>query len=595
MKRGFLIFLIFFSFLSAIAQKVKPTKKVIPVKLRDTVKTEVVEVITTYNPKIADANKIKKNPTLQLGDNNKKKKLSYNIFSAPVASTFIPKTGVVKGIDVGVRERVFDNYVAAGFGNYASPYAEAYIHKYTRFRSEFGLSAKYTASLDNIENTRLDSDFSNFLTSLFYKKEERYFDWKVVLNTEENGYNWYGLKQDTFSDLVLDNIQEKQTYNFFNIQGEIDFLDAYIDRSNLSLSYFTDTYSSNELLINFDTDLDLPLNFISRNLNNLQVKTSLELLTGQFENDYANQNELNYSIFTAKVNPEYNTTFRGFSLKLGTKIFASFDAENSTNHFLIYPDIKIQKAIIKEKLNIYGGVFGDFHTNTYKNFTDENPYISPTQFITQTAERYNAFLGFNGIISNYFSFNVSANIKDEQDKILFVRNNSKSNGTSNFLNGNELRGFEYGNSFSVIYDDVKTTSIFAELEYDLTKKMTVSANIQFDDFQMTTQSEAWNLPSFQTAIIGAFRSNKWYATTNVFYIGERKDVLYSAEFPSGTNGIQNLNSYIDVNLNGGYHFNNRFSAFFKFNNILNTNYQRFANFNVQGFQALGGIIYKFDF
>jgi outer membrane receptor protein involved in Fe transport len=80
----------------------------------------------------------------------------------------------------------------------------------------------------------------------------------------------------------------------------------------------------------------------------------------------------------------------------------------------------------------------------------------------------------------------------------------------------------------------------------------------------------------------------------VFYIGERKDVLYASTFPSGTSGIQELSSFIDVNLNGGYHFNDKFSAFLRLNNILNTDYQRFANFNVQGFQFLGGITYKFD-
>ncbi|UAM97032.1 hypothetical protein K8354_11945 [Polaribacter litorisediminis] len=590
MKKGFLLFLIFFSYLSTFAQ-VKPKEKVTPVKLKDTVKTEVVEVITTYNPKIADASKIKKNPTLQLLEKSKRKKLSYNIFSAPVASTFIPKSGVVKGIDVGVKERIYDNYIAAGFGNYTSPYGEAFIHKQTRFRSEFGLSAKYNASLENIENTPLDSDFSNLSASLFYKMEARYFDWKVVLNAENNNYNWYGLKEDTFTDFAIGNIQENQTYNLLNINGEIDFLDAYIDKSNLSLSYFTDDYNSSELLINFNTNLDIPLYFTE---NNLQVKTSLEFLTGNFETDYATQNELNYSIFTAKINPEYKTNLGGFSLKIGTKLFASMDTENSVNYFLAYPDIKVQKAIIQEQLNIYGGVFGDFHTNTYKNLVDENPFVSPTQFITQTAEKYNAFIGFNGVINNNFSFNISASIKEEQDKALFIRNNSKSDGVSNFANDIELKGFEYGNSFSILYDDAKTTSIFAELEYDLTKRITLSTNIQVDDFKMATQAEAWNLPTFQTAIVGTYESAKWYAITNVFYVGERKDILYTTTFPSGTNGIQALDAYIDINLNGGYHLNDKFSAFLKLNNILNTNYQRFANFNVQGFQVLGGITYKFD-
>ena len=112
---------------------------------------------------------------------------------------------------------------------------------------------------------------------------------------------------------------------------------------------------------------------------------------------------------------------------------------------------------------------------------------------------------------------------------------------------------------------------------------------------MQTQSEAWNLPTIQTAFTTKYKSDKWYATTNIFYVSDRKDVLYSATFPSNLNDVQTLDAFVDINLNGGYHFNDKFSAFLKMNNILNTDYQRFANFNVQGFQVLGGITYKFDF
>lgn len=588
MKKGFLIFLIFFGLLSTLAQEK-------PVSAKDTVKTEVVEVITTYNPEIADANKIKKNPTIQLSDKNKKKKLTYSIFSAPVASTFIPKSGVVKGVDVGIKERIYNNYAAVGFGNYKSPYAEVYIHNYTRFQSEFGLSAKYAASQVDIENTLLDSDFSNFLASLFYKREERYFDWKVSLNTEQNNYNWYGLQENVFVPSIVDNINENQKYSYFSAIGEIDFLDAYLDKSTLLVSYFSDDYSSSEFLINLDTDFDLPIDFISRRLNNLQIETGIEYLGGSFAKAYDNENEVNYSIFTVNINPQYRDAFGGFSMKLGTKLFAAFDGENNVNHFLIYPDIKLQQSIIKEKLNIYGGVFGDFHTNTYKSFTEDNPFISPTQFITQTAEKYNAFAGINGVIKNDVSFNLSASIKEEQDKALFVRNNSKSSGVNNNINGIPLQGYEYGNSFFVIYDDVKTTSILAELEYDLTRRITLATNVQFDNFTMQTQAEAWNLPTIQGGFTAKYKNNKWYATTNIFYVGERKDVLYTSTFPSTINDVQTLDAFVDANLNGGYHFNDKFSAFLRLNNVLNTDYQRFANFNVQGFQVLAGITYKFDF
>jgi len=176
-----------------------------------------------------------------------------------------------------------------------------------------------------------------------------------------------------------------------------------------------------------------------------------------------------------------------------------------------------------------------------------------------------------------------------------LRNNSKSDGINTISNGVSLKGYEYGNSFNVVYDDVRTTSIFAEVEYDYTKKITFATNIKFDNFSMTNQAKAWNLPTFQTSFVVKYKTNNWYATSNIFYINERKDLLYSAAYPSSTNGLQTLSSFVDVNLNGGYHFNDTFSAFLKLNNVLNNNYHRFANFDVQGFQALGGITYKFDF
>lgn len=566
-----------------------------PVQKKDTVKTEVVEVISSYNPKIADANKIAKNPIIEISDKNKKKKLSYTIFSAPVASTFKPKSGVVKGIDVGVKEHLYNNYLALGYGNYNSPYAELYLHSNNKFNDEFGVHAKYNSSLDDVENTLLNSDFSNFLASAFYKKEERYFDWKIGLDTELNTYNWYGLSNPNFITSTLNTIDEQQNYTYLKASGEVDFLDAYLDDTSLSIAHFSDNFKSREFLINLNTNFDFPLDFLSRNANNLQLKTSLEYLSGSFQRDYANQNRVNYTIFTAGLNPEYKTTFSGFSLKLGTTFFASFDTENKLNNFLIYPDVLLQKPFAKEKYAVYLGATGGLHTNTFKSFTEENPFVSPTLLITQTSEKYNAFIGFNGIINNDLSFNFKASLIEEEDKPLFVKNNSKSDGVNTSLNGNDLLGYEYGNSFNVVYDDVKTTSFLAELQYDFTKRIELKANVEYRNFITVNQLEAWNLPNLQSTVSASYKNNKWFATTNIFFVGERKDVIYTNIYPAISSSTQTLDSFVDVNVNGGYHFNDKFSAFLRLNNILNNNYQQFANFNVQGFQVLGGLTYKFDF
>ena len=586
MKRGFTLFLTSFIFLSINAQK----KEVV----KDTVKTEVVNIVTKYNPKIADAKKIKKNPKIKLLKKNNKKKLKYTIFSAPVASTFIPKSGGVKGIDIGVKERIYKNYVAAGFGNYTTPFFDAFLHHSTRFKNEIGFYAKYLAAQENIENSILNTNFSNFNVGAFYKKYDRYFDWKVSLNSERDTYNWYGLPTISFTEPITNTIIEEQVYNYFELIGEFDFTDSYIDYGRIKGFYFTESFNSSEIFVKFDTKIDLPLTFLNPKLNDISIKTSAEYLKGEFKNSYKDLNRMEYSTTTIELNPEYKIKYGNFLLKTGIKLTASFDNENDVTNSFILPDVYLEGGIVKNYLNIYGGVTGDLKTNTYKGFSEENPYISPTLLITQTLEKLNLFVGFNGKINNNLGFNIKASYKKEEDKPLFLRNASKSDGTNNSVNGTTLKGYEYGNSFNVYYDDVKTTSIFTEIEYDYSNNLSFGLQGTYNIYKLENATEAWNLPTIETSISTKYKKNKWFANADVFYVSERKDGLYSSQFPSAVSKIEIIDSFVDVNVNGGYHFNDKFSTFLKLNNILNTDYQRFANFNTQGFQILGGIAYKFD-
>ncbi len=186
-------------------------------------------------------------------------------------------------------------------------------------------------------------------------------------------------------------------------------------------------------------------------------------------------------------------------------------------------------------------------------------------------------------------------MKFEEDKPLFIRNASKSDGTNNAINGNVLKGYEYGNSFNLYYDDIKTNSIYLELEYDFSRYLSFKTQGVYKKYTLEYGLNAWNLPSIEASFSTKYNNNKWYASADIFYVDERKDILYNAQFPSSLKGIETLSSFVDVNINSGYHFNDKFSAFLKLNNVLNTDYQRFANFDTQGIQVLGGITYKFDF
>ncbi|WP_299055329.1 hypothetical protein [uncultured Polaribacter sp.] len=585
-KKGLFIVL-FFILKNLSAQKQEPIK--------DTVKTEVVTVITKYNPKIADVKKITKAPKLEVLESTKRKKLKYTIFSAPVASTFIPKSGTLKGINVGIKERIYKNYLALGYGNYNSPYLETYLSNSNRFKNEFGVNIKYTASYDNIKNSELNSDFSNLKTTVFYKQHERYFDWITSINFDKNNYNWHGLQNNNYSKEIINNITENQYYNAINLFGQLKFKDSYIDYTNISATHFSDRYNSAEYHIKFDSKIDFPLDFISNSLNNLSVKNSVEYLNGNFKNNYLNLNSIDYATFTLSINPSYLLELKNLKIKTGFKVLVAMDDEKNATTTYLVPDVTFKTNLIDKYVSIYGSIYGNLHTNKYHHFSLDNPFISPTLLITQTFEKINTNLGLQGKINDKIDFNFKATYKIEEDKPLFIKNISKDMGNNQDFMGNSLRGYEYGNSFKVVYDNVNTTSFLFELEYNYSKSLSFQSKANYAIYKLENEVEAWNLPTLETNTSIRYKNKKWFLDTNIMFVSNRKDLNYNNPFPSNTKTIKTIDAFLNASINGGYHFNDKFSSFIKLNNLLNSNYQQFANFNTQGFQALAGITYKFDF
>ena len=584
MKKYSFVLILIMSLGQVFSQK-KPKKK-------DSI-VEVINIITSYTPTISDAFKIKKTPKIILSNTTSKKKLSYSIFSAPVASTFVPKSGVVKGIDVGKKERLFDNYLALGFGNYTTPFIEFFLHQNRKFETDYGIYLKYTSSENGVKNTFLNNEFSTLNLGGFYLKEERGFTWKIGGNMYQKQYNWYGLPNISFDNNIINSIAAKQTYGFYEVESEVVFEDSYFDNIKGALSLFDDKFGSKEVGFLLKPSLKIPLGFISKNLTELELQTNINYLQGEFEQNYLNNSNIKYSFFNLGIHPVYRVNWNKLSIKLGSKIYLTSDIENSLTDILAYPDIEITYPVITNLINFYAGAGGDLYMNSFQKFSEQNPFVSPTLFLTQTNEQYNLFGGINGTISSNISFNVKASYKSNEDHALFVRNNSKSNGVFNA--STSLLGYEYGNSFNVFYDDISTLSIFGEIEIDASKRFSIGATIQTNTYTTTFQQEAWNLPKIEGAIYGEYKNNNWYANANIFFVGSRMDVQYNGTFPSTIAGIESLDAFTDMNLYGGYHFSDFFSAFVKLNNILGTDYDRYANYNVLGFQALAGITYKFDF
>ncbi len=570
MYRHILIILTLFSVCRSVAQD----KEKIP--------TEEINVVKPFSPTVSEAQKLEVQPELDSVEIVEKKEMQYSINSVPVASTFTPAKGKAKSLKREPKERFYQNFISAGYGNYNTPLVEAFAHSSTSNYNDFGGFLNLHSSGGGIDGVELDDGFSDFDIDLYYKQSERYFDWKATGGFHALSTNWYGLSDELdYRPDVINSIDEKQRYGDLYLGGEIEIFDALIHNGSVELGHFYDRLDSKESRVKVKGVIDFP---VADEL--MYTEMSLGFLTGKFKNDFLQNEELKHTYFNLGFSPNFEVLRENLTLNLGARLYYSLTDGPDGNKFFIYPRVTASYNISSEEFIAYAGVVGDLEQNSYRSFVQRNPFVSPTLYIRRSSMQYNAYAGIKGLLNSKIRFNLKAAYMSQKDMPLFKLNPSLTDGTAEVE-----KGYQAANSFQVIYDDVNTIHFHGELIFDLFREFKFGGNVDFNSYSLDTQDHAWNLPMVKASLLAKYNRKKWSAGADLFFASNRKDEL--SVIPDTTTRVTNA-SYIDLNLNGLYRISDKFEAFLNVNNILNDNYQEYTNFKVQGFQFLAGMKFKFD-
>ena len=305
----------------------------------------------------------------------------------------------------------------------------------------------------------------------------------------------------------------------------------------------------------------------------------------------AGGNTNTYGITNFGVQPSFIMNKDNWSVNIGAAVYYSLDSKHSDSKLYVYPEVTASLKVVGDYMIFYSGLTGGLEHNSYRDFTNENPFVSPNVSVSPivpTNKQYDLFAGLKGKLANSVNYTLKAAYKSEKNKSLFKHNEYDVFGAHD--------NYQYGNSFSVVYDDIKTLSFYGEIKADLSKKVTFRINGTFSNFSTTNENEAWNLPTLKlSSNLAISIAKKWKIGSEVFFIGDRKEFKQIAFEPAYIEGIQTLDSYFDANVNLEYKHTDRLSAFIKCNNLTNNNYQKWVNYPVQGLQVVLGANYKFDF
>jgi outer membrane receptor protein involved in Fe transport len=558
---------------------------------KEQIGTETVNVVKPYAPKISDAFKVKEVPSLDEEENTKKEAVKYTIFSFPVASTFTPSKGKAAGVDKEKEVVLFQNYATFGVGNYGTFVGELFVNHDLSDTDYVGGMFRHHSSQGGIADVALDDRFYDTSIDLMYGSNRKDVSWNLDLGYQNQIYNWYGLPADFGSTLapqdravLISGISPQQSYSTLTVGGNVAFNESFFNKMNVKFNHFSDIFDSSENRFYAKPTVEF-------DVVDSAVKTDLivDYVGGSFKNNYLNTNiePIKYGFTNLGISPSFVMQEEDWTLNIGAAVFYSLDNQNSNNKFFVYPKFNASYKVVGDLMIFYAGAEGNLKQNSYQDFVDENPFLSPTLAIAPTDQQYDVFAGLKGKLTNNVSYNVKASYVNERNKALFRSNDYNENA------GNE--DYAYGNSFQVVYDDMKTLSFYGELKADFSEDVSFGINGTFSSFTNDFQQEAWNMPAIKiNSNIDFNITEKWFAGANVFYVGERKDFQMNTAFSANASPVT-LKSYFDVNANVGYKYSERLTAFARVNNLTNNAYQKWLNYPVQGFQVILGANYKFDF
>lgn len=565
-------------------------------KKEDNIGSEVVNVVKPYTPTLSDAFKVQETPLLDDEGNAKKETINYSIFSFPVASTFTPSKGKAEGVDKTKQAHLYDNYARLGFGNFRTLNAELFVNQELGNNDYVGGMFRHLSSQGGIKDVELDDRFYDTSIDLTYGANTRDLSWSLDLGYKNQVYNWYGLPagfggnlSPTDRTFLINGIDPQHVYNTFSFGGKIDFNEGLLNDANMKFSHFTDTFGSAENRFYIKPSLQL-------DIMDESIKTNIivDYVGGTFDKNYANTNTepLKYGFTNFGISPTFVMQEDDWTLNIGAAVFYSLDNENSDNKFLVYPQVNASYKVVGDLMIFYAGAEGNLEQNSYQDFANQNTYLSPTLNIAPTDKQYDIFAGLKGKLANTVSYNIRGSYVNERNKALF-----KSHDYKNYSENETNENYAFGNSMQVVYDDMRTLSFSGDLKANFSDNVTFGISGTFNSYTNDFQQEAWNLPEVK------FNSNidfnitpKWFAGAAVFYVGERKDMQGNTDnINVVAPGPITLDSYFDVNAHVGYKYNDRLTGFIRANNITNQAYEKWLNYQVQGFQIVVGANYKFDF
>ena len=473
------------------------------------------------------------------------------------------------------KAKTYNNYLKAGIGSWISPYID-FTHSSGSKDAQFSANLYHLSSFKNIDNYS-PSPNSNTQINIGWDKMTKTHVFSIGADYQLKTNRFYGFKPDDFPNIVMDEDNLNQMFNL--IRTNIGLKSNYKKESQLHHSfkigayYYFDRFNSSETNALFEFDLHKAFN-VTKLLNFQHL--GLEGKVEYFGNTDSIQS--NTDIFFEGT-PYFKAKYGIVNFNIGLK-FGYLSSDNSV--FAFNPVIKVDLNVIPEGLTIYAGIDGGLEKNSLLRLTSANPWMALDTSLKWQNNRFDIYGGIRGSIARQLGFNLNVRYIAFEDMAFFI------NTSESVTWGGPL--FPQ-NKFLTTYDDGNVFRFSGELTYSLGGNLKLWLNGEYNIYKLDSLKKAYHKPISFMKLGGSYlirkKVNLWLET---MLYGERFAVNNETLFKPTE---LTIDGFVDLNFGISYFISDNFSVWLSGTNLLNSNYERFYNYPVQGLEIMGGIGIRF--
>jgi hypothetical protein len=520
---------------------------------QDSTKRKTINITSTFKPALKNTAKLNFNADAPLIDSSRPD-LKYNLPVQFLSLVYQPAglNPVALPAD-SIKTWNNDNYIKVGAGNFHVPYVKAGLSFGDRKYSFFNVFAEGYSSKGNLpyqDNSSVSASVSGTI------KAANNLEWDGALGFRTDEYYLYGYQPDT---LKFAKSQLRQ--QFFTFDGRIGL------RNTVPTAYGL-TYNPNVKIAAFGensspraSELDMVVNVPVEKTLNEHFAIDLGFTADVTHYQPPDESTVNNNVFLVSPAVVYHSD----NIAMHLEMTPSWDQGN----FHLLPNFRADYTTDDKRFTLFAALNGYYDKGDFKRFAGINPWLwEPTSLLNTRVTEF--FGGFKGSLSQHISYLARAGFSESRNMALFLNDSLD------------------GKNFQVVYESkLDAFNAHGEISYIDGEEFNITAALDFHNYKTSSQYRAWGmLPlEFTTTMRWQIMKDLWLKADLWAFEGAYWRYLNQLVAKGGGG--------FDVNAGVEFRITRQLNLWLQMNNLFNDKYQRWNQYDVYGFNILGGVIFSF--